>query len=134
MKRPATVVRFQASEILALAALAATERLDELWLVRNRVCLFQTPDVQLVAKPMAVEGDEEIAVDYKDNSRVEVIDLHNHVIRSLQLMTQVDENTYVEAHFTEEDEFCLVLCRGLRNLTEAKPMRWMANLGMRRLF
>lgn len=128
MKKPATVVRFRALEVLALVDLAISERFDELWLVRGESCRIQTPDVKACVEPVSIDGDQELAVDHMGRPRVEVVEMHNHVVRTLRKLDVVNADTYVEAHFTSEEEFCLVLCCGLRNFTEEKPLTWMSNV------
>lgn len=134
MKRPAAVARFRAPEVLALVDLVATQRLDEVWLLRGKQCKMQTPDGQMCVEPVEIEGEKKYVLDFGRHPRVEVFELHNHVLRTLRRMSSVRDNTYVEVHFNEDDDFCLVLCRGLRKITKERRYCWMTNLFDRRLF
>lgn len=134
MKRPAAVVRFRALEILALVDLIASQRMDEVWLLRGEQCKIQTPDGQMSVEPIEIEGEQGCVLDFGRNPRVEVFELHNHVLRTLRSLDGVGDDMYVEVHFDEDDEFCLVLCEGLRKITEETSYRWMTNIFDRRIF
>ena len=137
MKHEITIVRFEARELLRLAEHARVNRLEGLWFVRDKSCRFQAPREDATVEPSEVVGDEMMTIAPGSIPRVEVIDLHNHVIKALVSMADIEDNTFVEVHVTEDDEFRLVLCRGFRGIHDPegdKPMRWMSNVGMGRLF
>lgn len=136
MREVAARVRFLAVDVLALLEVAAEQKLDELWLVRGVDCFIRTPDDQLRVKPVLVEGDPQLVQDLRASPRVEVLELHNHVLRTLRSAGVTDrKGTFVEVCFTQEGEFCLILCcDSPRKITGGKAYRWMTDLFTRRMF
>lgn len=120
--------------MLALLDLAREARVDALWLTRSQECQFRLPDLQVAVSSIAVEGDTNLFQDTRTPVCVEVIELHNHVLKTLMKLESAEDDLYVEVHFTEQREFCLVLCKGDSEPAAAPVYRWMANFFSRRLF
>ena len=129
-------MRFLAVDILALLQLSAAQKIDELWLVRGVRCFIRTPDAEGEVEPVRVEGDRQFIQDLRPSPRVEVLELHNHVLRTLRSSGVKDKKrTFIDVCFTTEGEFCLVLCYDSPcETTGGKAYRWMADLFTRRMF
>lgn len=135
MRTAAVTARFKAVDILALIDVAFDSKLDELWFVRGTTCLMQTPDSRLIMKPIAIDGDRNLLVDVGTYPRVEVLELHNHVLKTLRTTGTTDPEEYVELRITEDDDYCLVLCFGVRAPVAVKNYSWMRSFcNVRRLF
>jgi hypothetical protein len=127
------VVRFAAGDVLELIRQASEQRRDEVWLMRCDRCYLKTPDCEYEVDACLVTGDAEVIFDDGFRPRVEILELHNHVLRVLSKATESVEGWFVEVHFNEVGDFCLFLCDRTEEL-EPRPMSWMSSMNDRRLF
>lgn len=109
------MVRFRAEDVLALLKNAKAHKRDEVWFIRSMDCyltLPNSPEEVAEVKPAEILGDDDLVFDDGRRSRVEVLDLHNHVLRSLTKLKEDLADWYVEVHFSELEDYCLALCQG----------------------
>lgn len=134
MTESAAVAQFLAADVLALADIAKTSRLDGIWLVRGESCVLQTPDGQMVIEPLELSGDMTLLTDRGHRPRVEVIELHSHAVTALLSLSGKPELLF-EVHFSVDDEYSVMIRRpSPRAPKPAKGFCWMMDMFRRRLF
>lgn len=133
-------LRFNAREVYELLERVHERDLEELWLIRGRECYLQTPDFVDTVKPVMHQNLDLLTLSNCTSPRVEVLELHNHVLRTL-CQLEDHKNVCVEIRYNEYDEYCLLLYRppgrGKRSRRGRKhnvKLSWLSCVHDRRLF
>lgn len=127
-------LRFDAREVYEMLRRVHERELEELWLIRGQSCYLQTPDFRDRADPVHHKGLDLLTISpgALKSPRVEVLELHNHVLRTLANMNEL-KDVCVEFRYNEYDEYCLVLCRCTKQKKQIR-LSWLSCINDGRLF